>query len=265
MPFSKSVKEEALVKARRHCCVCHEFAGLYVNVHHIVPETDGGKSEIENAIVLCLRCHGEAGHYNLRHPMGNKYSLDELLRHRHEWFKWCEQNPYTPLPKEPITVSPPSIEFVNREWTTHASFKINNKTDEILYQVCVKITFNTHNIEFEDIDINIINSQKDENSVQVQDVMINNHILKFLGRDKSGSKIIYLRIACLEPREVYTFSIKNRLSNKSDDRYTGRLSIGDFTKEPHKTITMPGKVAILFSKPKDIIVEKIGFLVWKTD
>lgn len=90
MPFPNSVREEALVKAQRHCCVCHEFAGRSINVHHIKQEADGGANTIENAIVLCLRCHAEAGHYNPRHPIGTKYAPSELIKHRDAWFEACE-------------------------------------------------------------------------------------------------------------------------------------------------------------------------------
>jgi hypothetical protein len=61
-----------------------------VNVHHILPEADGGPNTLDNAIVLCLKCHAEAGHYNPRHPLGVKYSPSELRRHRDEWWKYCE-------------------------------------------------------------------------------------------------------------------------------------------------------------------------------
>jgi demethylmenaquinone methyltransferase/2-methoxy-6-polyprenyl-1,4-benzoquinol methylase len=47
--------------------VCGDFAGHYTNVHHIVQEARGGSNEIDNAIALCERCHGEAGHYNPDH------------------------------------------------------------------------------------------------------------------------------------------------------------------------------------------------------
>jgi hypothetical protein len=70
--------------------VCHEFAGRNVNVHHIVQEADKGLSILENAILLCSRCHNEAGHYNDRHPLGTKYSPSELQKHRDEWWKYCE-------------------------------------------------------------------------------------------------------------------------------------------------------------------------------
>lgn len=105
MPFPHLDKEEALVRSRRYCCVCHEFAGLYTNVHHIIPEAQGGPNTLDNAIVLCLRCHGEAGHYNPRHPIGNKYSPAELRRHRDLWWERCEQHAGVPLSPHDLDAS----------------------------------------------------------------------------------------------------------------------------------------------------------------
>jgi len=82
MPFPLSIREEALVRSGRRCCVCHDFVGRAINVHHIIQEADGGANKLENAIVLCLRCHSEAGHFNPRHPIGTKYAPSELVKHR---------------------------------------------------------------------------------------------------------------------------------------------------------------------------------------
>lgn len=97
MPFSQGIKEEALIASARRCCVCHDFAGRAVNVHHIEQEADGGRNIIENAIVLCLRCHSEAGHYNPRHPIGIKYSPSELIRHRDNWWQQVKQGFVEPI------------------------------------------------------------------------------------------------------------------------------------------------------------------------
>jgi len=97
MPFPRPVRDEALVKSHRRCCVCHEFGGRSVNVHHIIQEADGGANTIDNAICLCLRCHAEAGHFNPRHPMGTKYSPDELRNHRDQWWQHCVKHPDEPF------------------------------------------------------------------------------------------------------------------------------------------------------------------------
>lgn len=92
MSFSPKVREEALVKAARHCCVCRRYAGVAVEVHHIDPEAEGGANGIENAIALCFDCHCAAGHYNPSHPKGSKYSRSELRRHKHEWEEFVKLN-----------------------------------------------------------------------------------------------------------------------------------------------------------------------------
>jgi hypothetical protein len=96
MAFAPSVREEALVKSGRRCCVCHEFAGRSTNVHHIIQEADGGTNTIDNGIVLCLRCHAEAGHFNSRHPLGTKYSPTELRKHRDNWWRIVESGRVPP-------------------------------------------------------------------------------------------------------------------------------------------------------------------------
>jgi HNH endonuclease len=97
MPFPRTVRDDALVRSRRRCCVCQEFGGRSVNVHHIIQEADGGPNTIENAICLCLRCHAEAGHFNARHPMGTKYSPQELRAHRDQWWMHCQSHPEEPV------------------------------------------------------------------------------------------------------------------------------------------------------------------------
>ena len=87
MGFSRSIREEALVRAARRCCVCRRFKGVGVEVHHILPLADGGENSLDNAIVLCFDCHCAAGHYNPKHPKGTKFSPGELHKHRDGWFQ----------------------------------------------------------------------------------------------------------------------------------------------------------------------------------
>ncbi|MDO8545894.1 MAG: HNH endonuclease [Nitrospirales bacterium] len=85
MGFSAKTRTNALVKAARHCCACHRYKGVKVEVHHIVPPGKGGSDEEDNAIALCFDCHADAGHYNEHHPRGTKFSKDELRAARDAW------------------------------------------------------------------------------------------------------------------------------------------------------------------------------------
>ncbi|PLX35941.1 MAG: hypothetical protein C0606_17805 [Hyphomicrobiales bacterium] len=86
MGFSEGIKKRLMVDSARHCCVCHRYKGVGVEVHHIHPKADGGADTYENGIVLCFDCHCAAGHYNLNHPRGTKFSPDELRGHKERWF-----------------------------------------------------------------------------------------------------------------------------------------------------------------------------------
>lgn len=86
MPFSAKVVEELLVKSSRCCCLCHQYKGVKIEAHHIVPQADGGTDDIDNGIPLCFDCHSEVESYNTRHPRGRKFTATELKRHRNNWF-----------------------------------------------------------------------------------------------------------------------------------------------------------------------------------
>ncbi len=84
--WPKQTKEKILVACGRCCCVCHRFCGVKIELHHIIPESEGGKTDMDNCIALCFDCHADAGHYNTKHPKGTKYSPSELRMHRDKWF-----------------------------------------------------------------------------------------------------------------------------------------------------------------------------------
>ncbi len=96
MGFGKETKEQALVASARHCCVCHKYKGLKVEVHHIIPQHKGGANSYDNAIALCFDCHCDAGHYNDQHPRGIKFSPNELRKHRDSWYELVRENRIEP-------------------------------------------------------------------------------------------------------------------------------------------------------------------------
>jgi hypothetical protein len=111
MPFSPEVAEQLLVKAHRCCCICHKSTGVKMEVHHIVPEADGGDDSFDNGIPLCFDCHSDVEHYNPRHPKGRKFRPSELRKHRDQWFAVAALPPWhrsanVPVPRNPA--SPPA-------------------------------------------------------------------------------------------------------------------------------------------------------------
>lgn len=92
MGFSAKNKEDILVASARHCCVCHRYKGVKVEVHHIIPKASGGEDSYDNAIALCFDCHSDAGHYYAEHPRGTKFSPTELSKHKEAWFQIVRRN-----------------------------------------------------------------------------------------------------------------------------------------------------------------------------
>jgi|WetSurMetagenome_2_1015567.scaffolds.fasta_scaffold11941_4 hypothetical protein len=92
MSFSPSVKEEVMIACARHCCVCHRYKGIKIEVHHLEQEANGGANSFDNAIPLCFDCHSDAGHYNEGHPRGTKFSHSELKKARDNWYEFVANN-----------------------------------------------------------------------------------------------------------------------------------------------------------------------------
>ncbi len=268
MPFPSKVKKEALVRSRRCCCICHEFAGLYTNVHHIVPEAEGGPNDLGNAIVLCLRCHGEVGHYNVRHPIGNKYSPEEQRRHRDEWWKWCKKNPAAPLPKDPIPVSPGIINLGKGEWKARSPIKIYNKTDEVYYQIVVKIVIDAPTILTRHIGIDLTEIRSTpELEVDSGAFTVSTDVLRVDGTDEAGNKAIFLWLASLNPRSACTLILTNKSPYipPASEQPKAFVSVCSFEREPGSVLQSDGKVAISFKPPENITVASITPLMKRTD
>lgn len=96
MPFPAKIKTEALAKSGRRCCLCLKFKGVKIEVHHIVQESISNDNSLDNAITLCFDCHADAGHYNPKHPKGNKLTAAELRKSRDRLWRLVEEGRILP-------------------------------------------------------------------------------------------------------------------------------------------------------------------------
>lgn len=78
MPFLESVKGKARKLAHYRCVVCHE---PFVDVHHIIPESQGGANDLDNAAALCSRCHDYFGN--------NPDKRKQIRGQRDLWHELC--------------------------------------------------------------------------------------------------------------------------------------------------------------------------------
>ena len=80
MPFSEKVKSEAKRNSNFRCCICNK---VFVEVHHIIPETEGGLNTIDNAAPLCASCHDLFG--------GNPEKRKQIRQMRDYWWELMAQ------------------------------------------------------------------------------------------------------------------------------------------------------------------------------
>lgn len=80
MAFPESVRREARRLANYRCVVCQM---PWVEVHHIIPEAQGGPDTLDNAAPLCATCHHVCG--------GNPELRKQLREMRDHWWGRCEE------------------------------------------------------------------------------------------------------------------------------------------------------------------------------
>ncbi len=78
MAFSESVKLEVKKRANFQCCMCGK---LFVQVHHIIPQSENGSDDIDNAAPLCAECHDSYG--------DNPRKRKVIREMRDHWYERC--------------------------------------------------------------------------------------------------------------------------------------------------------------------------------
>lgn len=80
MPFSEKTKRIAKQKSAFRCCLCHN---PFVEIHHIIPQEEGGPDALDNAAPLCSSCHDLYG--------GNPDKRKTIRQMRDAWWELMEK------------------------------------------------------------------------------------------------------------------------------------------------------------------------------
>jgi len=94
--FKEEDKIKILLWCDRHCCLCGKQCGTDIIVHHIEAEGEN-LSDIDNAIPLCLQCHGKIKSYDPKHPWGTKYKIKEIKARRNQIYEKYTRHLVPPL------------------------------------------------------------------------------------------------------------------------------------------------------------------------
>jgi len=84
MGFPRGVVDSVMVKGGRRCAVCRRFEPMYLQVHHIIEQSQGGGNEEDNAVPLCVTCHQGV---HARVPFARTFTPEELKGHRENLYE----------------------------------------------------------------------------------------------------------------------------------------------------------------------------------
>jgi len=120
MTFSEKVKLEAKRKSAFRCCICHR---PFVEVHHIVPQAEGGPDTFSNAATLCSSCHDLYG--------GNPEKRKIIRQMRDHWWELMGKRELT------LTLSKEVGDHCIIEENQHSSGNLKSKSIA-LYHIVFK-------------------------------------------------------------------------------------------------------------------------------
>ena len=124
MAFSERDKNIVKKKSAFRCCRCQQIG---VEIHHIIPEKEGGKDDIDNAAPLCAKCHAD---------FGDNPTKRKELREMRDW--WYEQatnmfklNPYDEQATEKLSALVQAVQENKNELYELKAFLRNFMNEKI--------------------------------------------------------------------------------------------------------------------------------------
>ena len=76
MDFTEATKQEARRRSHYTCVWCRGRQA-FLQVHHIIPQAQGGANDLQNAVALCPNCHT---------LIGNNSDIRKQLREKRTWY-----------------------------------------------------------------------------------------------------------------------------------------------------------------------------------
>jgi len=89
--ISKQVTAKLMVESRETCNRCWE--SKEVQIHHIIPISQGGDNSEDNLILLCLRCHSQV---HTKKMMAQNLSRETLKLYKESWLDLVRIFPLIP-------------------------------------------------------------------------------------------------------------------------------------------------------------------------
>jgi len=138
------------------------------------------------------------------------------------------------LPIDSVTISPMTVAVEAGNWQASSLFEVQNNTDEVLYQVLVKLKVDHPHIRIQDFVIESPNPAGEPDK-DVEQIKIRRDFVTLAGNGSEGKKTKYLVIGRLNSSEIWQFIITKCSPYVPSKQYILHATVLSFSKESTST------------------------------
>jgi hypothetical protein len=170
---------------------------------------------------------------------------------------------FFPTP-QPVVVMPTALAVGGGEWKRTGFFEVRNRseTDTVYYSVWIKLWIEDHDVPG---NLKVVSDKGEEFAAipVAPGVSINPDVMRFVGKDVRGLRVIYLLLYRLDPCQAQKFivNVQDEQAGVGNNDMNLSLVVKGFEDKPTAIDTKPDAVAIQFSPPESTSIEQVDVLV----
>jgi hypothetical protein len=159
-----------------------------------------------------------------------------------------------------VAVNPGAISLRSGGWTTRSFFTVNNKVENPVFSVYIKITVLSDKIKASDLKIEpTLKSRLPQVSVGNR-VNLDVDVVRVNGLDSEGNEVVFLIITLLEALESRTFVVENTKALETLEHKL-LLQVHSFESEPPAVLRKPNTASYPLSFKESVRVNSISMLM----
>ncbi len=167
--------------------------------------------------------------------------------------------------RAPVIISPKRISLKAQPWNIKTTFHVQNRTEEVLFDIWVKLYGENCDLRTGDIKINPKDGKPFSSanlSAKISNISISYDFIRMDGVDSIGNKCIFFVIYSLDPHTTQTFTIDITVAT---NEYTKKsrilLRVARHAKTPAQVLSRKNEAAFPFPPPENFTAKSIALLM----
>jgi hypothetical protein len=165
--------------------------------------------------------------------------------------------------KTPVVISPRQIPLRADEWNIKTVFNLTNRTQEMLYDIYLKLVIEGSRAKSKNIEIGP-KTGPTFIPVNLSDISVNFDVVRLDGVDSQGKECVFLILYALAPEATESFVIDCK-SDRGKTIEPGRivLKVTSYSKKQPVPLLSKGGIAFSFKPPENFTVKRCLLLMKK--